>query len=314
MANSVKCNACQQTFTYADWNNYNGGLTSGIVDIDSDIANEVATKKYYYCPSCHKKLRHSSVTDDNAEGTFDILNENGEIVVLTEEGSGSGEIVENIPDAVQIRYSYDPVVFISESETTAQQGLISWKNANGLTMYGTKAMNSTQKGISEAHRLLKLKEIQAKNMGKALKKLRMINGTSLDKFKLAIFGDSVMWGFWTLTDSKYKLGTEEGDESSDYFNDVFVDDYGQTCDFGKHGIYANTIRIPYRMVQALNSVYDNKIEFISKIWTGTTASASSSSAEGGAATHWKASKADLCIINLGINVVTSSFKYGLFKM
>ena len=71
---------------------------------------------------------------------------------------------------------------------------MSW-TYKGKTMYGTKAMNTTQDGIYEAYRLHKLKELQTENLAQAKKKLRMNKPT-----KVAIFGDSVMWGFWTLTD------------------------------------------------------------------------------------------------------------------
>lgn len=302
MANKVKCNACTNSFTYSEWNNYNGGMVSGIIDIDSDIANEVVTQKYYYCPNCNKKLRHSSVTDDsNADGSFDIVDEtSGKIIDVSGGSSGGGGSVsdpnaETRKEKYYSRYNYEKINFVSEDETEDQKELMSW-TYKGKTMYGTKAMNTTQDGIYEAYRLHKLKELQTENLAQATKKLRMNKPT-----KVAIFGDSVMWGFWTLTDG-FQLG-------KDYVTPGNTDDYGSSdSGYASYGIYQNAVRIPDKFIEALNKVYEGNITYVNKVWTGTTAGikkvlkGGKEELEGNSIfAHYKASCADFSIINLGIN-------------
>ena len=302
MANKVRCNVCvaasqpTTTFTFSDWDNYNGGLISGIASIQDDITNEVVTNKYYYCPQCQKKLKHSNSTLGSVEGTFDIVNETGDVVQISGGSSDeSGDEDITYTDEYKARYKYEPINFVSEDETQDQKEQISWIN-NGRTTYGTKAMNYTQEGIVEAHRLLKLKEQQTRNMAFALKKLRMGDLT-----KIAVWGDSVMWGFYTAIEEK-ELGT-------DYVAPNNTDDFGKSdSSYPNHGIYQAKVRIPESMIEALQYVYGNNIVYVNKVWTGTHSGISTIMSKGqevlepnSTFAHFKASRADIAIINFGIN-------------
>lgn len=288
--NKFRCDLCQVQATYQEVNTYNGGLTSGIVDLDADIISGAVNKKYYYCPNCHEKLKskYAQIQNDDAAGTFTILDADGGEVDI---GSGGGEnpdVPKPTPgtEDVQPRYVYEPLKWESSSETPEEQQQMSWTDEHGKRFYGTKANNHQEEGIAEAHRRLSFRERQTLNMGNALKKLRTNSPTSI-----AWWGDSVFWGFWTVTEG-FVQGTEENGEG-DYFNDVFTDDYGNECNYGQYGMYACTRRIPTVCTEMLNAVYEGQVSAIRKIWTGTTAQ--------DAPTHWKASKGDFAIFNFGIN-------------
>lgn len=149
-------------------------------------------------------------------------------------------------------------------------------------------MNNIERGIYEANRKFTFRELQTKNLANALMKLRMNKETSF-----AMWGDSILAGFWYLDDKKYE---------NMYEADKFTDDYGMEY----KGYDRCKVRIPETMVKTLNKVYGaKKITMSRLVWNGVTVS-NNKTIEGKPVdysifSHWKASKKDIAIMNFGIN-------------
>lgn len=283
---------------------YSSSITSGVVNITTDITNGALASKVYYCPICHEKLiwEKKYIADGNnlgsAVGTFTMLNDDGETEATITDQVGVDDNIEDddaevivIPEYGQPRYEYNQTEWISETESEEQKKSISWKDpSTGYTYYGTKAMNNLEKGVAEAHRKYTFKELQTKNLANALMKLRMNKEVSI-----AAWGDSVFAGFFYLSDEN--AGKYEGE----YEEDVFTDDYGVEYS----GFDACKNRIPEVMVKTLNTVYDNKITLLRRVWNAITVSnekkPDGKPVDYSIFSHWKASKADISVMNFGIN-------------
>lgn len=279
-------------------NSFNSAQTSGIVNIQNDIDNGALGQKHYFCPSCKSKLLWDKMKEvsglNGAVGTFTIIEDNSEdpATVPEQDGVSGGENnspTNKGPEKVAPRYKYTKTLWESTRETEEQKKLISWED-RGNIYYGTKATNNIEEGIEEAHKRLDFREIQTLKMAEFLKKLRMDEAV-----KIAMFGDSVFWGYCSVESEDRTPCTEQ----------PTVDDYGATFNFS--GYWQNNIRIPEKMIEALNTVYKDKVTLIKKIWTGDIAAlfeyknSSGKVKTTGAPTHWKPSLADVAIMNYGIN-------------
>lgn len=295
-----KCNftTCDSKIsTFESVNSFNSAQTSGIVNIQNDIDNGALGQKHYFCPSCSSKLIWDKMFEvsglNGAVATFSIIGDSDENPVdvpdqdgVTSDSNQSESAVG--PEEVQARYKYSKTEWKSNRETAEQKDMISWES-NGDIYYGTKATNNIEEGIAEAHKRMDCKEMQTLKMAEFVKKLRMN-----EEVKIAMFGDSIFWGYCSV----------EAEDRTECTVQPTVDDYGATFNYA--GYYQNNVRIPEKMVEALNTVYDNKVTLIKKIWTGDTAALFEYESKGakkrlGAATHWKPSLADVAIMNYGIN-------------
>ena len=294
-----KCNfnSCQGAIsTFESINSFNSAQTSGIVNIQNDIDNGALGQKHYFCPSCKSKLIWDKMNEvsglNGAVATFTIIADDSEtpVTVPDQDGVSNGGIVvaPKGPEQVEPRFQYTKTEWKSTRETEEQKQLISWES-NGDIFYGTKATNNIEEGIAQAHKRLDFKEIQTLKMAEFLKKLRMNEAV-----KIAMFGDSVFWGYCSVESEDRTPCTEQ----------PTIDDYG--AKFNYEGYYQNNTRIPETMVAALNTVYDNKVTLVKKIWTGDVAALFEYESSGkkkrlGAPTHWKPSLSDVAIMNYGIN-------------
>lgn len=188
---------------------------------------------------------------NGAVATFTIIADDSEtpVTVPDQDGVSNGGTVvaPKGPEQVEPRFQYTKTEWKSTRETEEQKQLISWES-NGDIFYGTKATNNIEEGIAQAHKRLDFKEIQTLKMAEFLKKLRMNEAV-----KIAMFGDSVFWGYCSVESEDRTPCTEQ----------PTIDDYG--AKFNYEGYYQNNTRIPETMVAALNTVYDNKITLVKKI-------------------------------------------------
>lgn len=287
---------------------YSTSITSGVVNMSMDITNGALATKIYYCPICKEKLlwnkkyeKDGNKLSAGAVGTFTMINDNdeeeftitGQYGIDREEDDVEEELpqddLETLPEYGQSRYRYNRTKWISTTETEDQKNNISWEDpVSGYIYYGTKAMNNIERGIYEANRKFTFRELQTKNLANALMKLRMNKETSF-----AIWGDSILAGFWYLEGEGY---------DGMYEPDKFTDDYGMEY----KGYDRCKTRIPETMVKTLNKVYGaKKITMSRLVWNGVTVS-NNKTVEGKPVdysifSHWKASKKDIAIMNFGIN-------------
>ena len=191
-----------------------------------------------------------------------------------------------------------------------------WKDGSE---YGADSFNNIEEGISNLEHYIKYKELQLINLGKAMKKLR--TGQNV---KISVRGDSVMFGYNTIT------GGEEGRRR--LTNTVMADQnmseaaksdgYDGLYFWGNHplrkletatgsvkasieqtanGVVKRTeVQVPDVLVQCLNEVYEGKITYIDKVYTGDCAISSYYR-------YTEDNAADIQICNLGINDALAAF-------
>lgn len=192
-----------------------------------------------------------------------------------------------------------------------------WKEDG--TEYGKDAFNNIENGIKNIETYMKYREKQMQNMGEAMKKLR--TGSNV---KIAIRGDSVMFGYNTITSGEEGLrritNTVEADQNmseaarKDGYDGVFF--YGNhplhklesssgsikaSSELSGNGSVKRTeVQIPDVMVQCLNEVYEGNITYIDKVYTGDCAISSYYR-------YTEENTPDIEICNLGINDALAAF-------
>lgn len=191
-----------------------------------------------------------------------------------------------------------------------------WKNGNE---YGEDSFNNFEDGIKNLEGYAKYKEVQLTNLGKAMKKLR----TGQD-VKIAVRGDSVMFGYNTITSGEEGRRRLTNTVMSDQNMSEAAkkDGYEGLYFWGNHplknlteatgsikksaeqtangAVKRTEVQIPDVFIQCLNEAYEGTVSYVDKVYTGDCAISSYYR-------YTEDNAADIQICNLGINDALAAF-------